>query len=222
MNHIPDSTAVAHYLENTPEFFEEHAELLSKIKLSSALGGRTLSLQERQMDVLRHKVKSMEMRIAELARVAQENHAISDKFQVWTRALLLARNDVDLPHLLIEGLKTTFSVPQATLRLWHVAPDFSHTWFAAPVSEDAKLFAGGLNTPFCGKNDDFEAASWLEDPASVTSIAMLSLRSASAAGVFGMLVLGSPDLQRFSSEMATDFLDNIGESSSAALTCLLA
>lgn len=216
-----DSTSIAQYLEKTPEFFEEHAELLSRIKLSSALGGRTLSLQERQMEVLRHKVKSMELRLAELSRLAEENHASAAKFQVWTRALLLARNDVDLPHLLIDGLKTEFAVPQATLRVWQVAPGFAHTWFAAPVSEDARLFAGGLNAPFCGKNDDFEAASWLDDPGAVASIAMLPLRSAVASGTFGMLVLGSADRHRFDAGMATDFLENIGEAASAALTCLL-
>jgi uncharacterized protein YigA (DUF484 family) len=48
-----DSNTVADYLLDNPQFFEEHAELLSRVKLSSALGGRTLSLQERQMDVLR-------------------------------------------------------------------------------------------------------------------------------------------------------------------------
>lgn len=221
MTSKPDSAAIAQYLEETPEFFEEHAELLGKIKLSSALGGRTMSLQERQMDVLRHKLKAMELRLAELTRVAQENHAIADKFQVWTRALLLARNDVDLPHLLIEGLKSIFSVPQATLRIWQVAPAFSHTWFAAAVSEDARLFAASLNGPFCGRNDDFEAASWLDDPGAVASIALLPLRSSAANGAFGMLVLGSSDVHRFDADMATDFLANIGEAASAALTCLL-
>ena len=222
MTYKPDASEIAQYLENTPEFFEQHVELLSRVKLSSALGGRTVSLQERQMEVLRQKVKSMELRLAELLRIAQENHAIADKFQRWTRALLLARNDVDLPHLLIEGLKETFAVPQATLRLWGVESVFSHTWFAASVSEDARLFASGLNSPFCGTNHDFEAASWLEEPSAVASIAMLSLRGGGASGVFGMLVLGSSDPQRFSGDMATDFLDNIGEASSAALTCLIA
>ena len=222
MTTFPNAAAIARFLEDTPEFFVEHAELLSKIRLSSALGGRTLSLQERQMDVLRQKVKSMELRLAELTRVAQENHAIAEKFQLWTRALLLARNDVDLPHFLIAGLKEIFLVPQATLRLWRLEPGFSHTWFAAPVSEDAQLFANGLHSPFCGRNDDFEAATWLEDSAAVASVAMLPLRSASASGVFGLLVLGSPDPQRFTSDMATDFLENIAESSSAALSCLLA
>ena len=216
-----DSIAVAQFLEDTPDFFEQHAELLGNVRLSSALGGRTLSLQERQMDVMREKVKALELRLAELMRLAQENHAITDKFQRWTRSLLLARNDVDLPHLLVEGMKTTFSVPQVTLRLWNVATDFSHAWFAAPVSEDARLFAGSLSGPFCGKNDDFEAASWLDDGASVKSIAMLPLRIGAASGVFGIVVLGSADPQRFTAEMATDFLISIGETSSAALSCLL-
>ena len=216
-----DSGAIAQYLEETPAFFDEHADLLSKIRLSSALGGRTLSLQERQMDVLRQKVKVMELRLADLTRFAQENQAITEKFQSWTRALLLARNDVDLPHLLVDGLKTFFSVPQATLRIWNVAPNFTHTWFAETVSEDAQLFAGSLHAPFCGKNDDFEAASWLEEPAAVQSIAMLSLRAGASSGAFGMLVLGSADPDRFSGEMATDFLATMGETASAALACLL-
>ena len=216
-----NSTTVAQYLEDTPEFFEHHAELLGKIKLSSALGGRTVSLQERQMDVLRQKVKAMEIRLADLMRLAHENHLITEKFQVWSRSLLLARNDVDLPHTLIDGLHTIFSVPQATLRLWRVAPAFSHAWFAAPTSEDAQLFAGSLTGPFCGKNNAFEAATWLDEPAAVQSIAMLPLRVGAAPASFGMLVLGSSDLARFSADMATDFLVSIGETASAALSCLL-
>ncbi len=222
MTHLPDATAVAQYLEDNPEFFDHHAELLGNIKLSSALGGRTVSLQERQMDVLRQKVKTMEMRLADLMRLAHENHLITEKFQIWTRSLLLARNDVDLPHALISGLNTIFSVPQVTLRLWNVAPDFSHAWFATPASEDARLFAGSLSGPFCGKNNDFEAASWLDEPAAVQSIAILPLRVGAAPASFGMLVLGSSDPTRFTEEMATDFLISIGETASAALSCLLA
>jgi uncharacterized protein YigA (DUF484 family) len=216
-----DADAVADYLEQTPQFFEEHAELLGRIKLSSALGGRTLSLQERQMEILRKKVKTMELRLAELTRLAQENQAIVEKFQHWTRSLLLTRSDVDLPHALVDGLKTIFSVPHAALRIWQAAPDFSHTWFAAPVSDDVRLFAGSLHAPFCGRNDAYEAATWFDDLPAVHSIAMLPLRVGGAPGVFGMLVLGSADPQRFAADMATDFLTNIGTTSSAALACLL-
>jgi len=173
------------------------------------------------MEILREKIKSMEMRMLDLIRLAQENDAITVKFQDWTRSLLLARNDVDVPHMLISGLQTTFAVPNATLRIWGVADEFAHTWFAAPVSSDARLFANGLSAPYCGKNNDFEAATWLEEAPAVQSLAMLPLRAIGATDSFGLLVLGSPDPGRFSSDMATDFLVKIGETTSAALACLL-
>lgn len=217
----PDSHAIAQYLLDHPHFFEEHAELLARIKLTSPLMGRTVSLQERQMEVLREKMKLQELRMAELLRIGQDNDAITRKFHEWTRSLLLARNDVDLPHVLVTGLQTIFGVPHATLRLWNVASDYAHTWFAQGSSEDVRIFTNSLTAPFCGKNDDFEAASWLDDAASIQSIAMLALRAENSVDAFGLLVLGSPEPQRFTSDMATDFLAQIGETASAALSCLL-
>ena len=215
------STAVADYLSNNPLFFEEHSELLAKVKLTSPLAGRTVSLQERQMEVLREKIKTTELRLAELMRVGQENDVIMQKFQQWTHSLLIARNDVDLPHTLIDGLHTIFTVPYATLRIWNVAEEYSHTWFSEEVSEDAKIFCNGLTAPYCGANQEFEAASWLDDAEPVQSIAMLPLRIGAAQEAFGLLVLGSPDPKRFSADMGTDFLSRISETASAALACLL-
>ncbi|MGH8808194.1 MAG: DUF484 family protein, partial [Noviherbaspirillum sp.] len=106
MSYQLDSAAVADFLSDNPHFFEEHSELLAKVKLTSPVVGRAVSLQERQMEVVREKVKTMELRLAELLRIAQENDAITQKFLLWTRSLLLARNDVDLPHALIDGLQT--------------------------------------------------------------------------------------------------------------------
>ena len=222
MTYHMDAQTIADYLAKNPGFFEEHSELLAKVKLTSPLAGRTVSLQERQMEVLREKIKTMELRLAELLRIAHENDDISQKFQLWTHSLLLARNDVDLPHTLIAGLKTIFSAPHATLRIWGVAPEFAHTWFAAEVSEDAKIFGNGLTAPYCGPNQDFEAAAWIEDAAPLKSIAMLPLRTSATPEAFGLLVLGSEDPHRYSADKATDFLSKIGDISSAALTCLLA
>ena len=157
-----NSNDIADFLSENPHFFEEHAELLSKIKLTSPLLGRAISLQERQMEVVREKHRVLELRLYELMRLGLENDAITSKFQNWTRSLLLARNDVELPHVLTQGLEDIFSVPYATLRLWQVAEDFSHTWFAATVGEDVHVFAKGLSAPFCGKNQEFEAAKWID------------------------------------------------------------
>lgn len=217
----PDSETVARYLAEHPDFFEEHAELFTRLKLISPVGGRTISLQERQMEVLREKIKLLELRFSHLVRVAQENEDITSKFHAWSRTLLTARNDVDLPHILVESLKTVFAVPSATLRLWGAASEFSHTWFSQPASADARLFANSLHTPYCGPNNDFEAAAWLEEAEPIRSVAIVALRQEEGGESFGLLVMGSPDPERFTSEMATDFLAKIGETSSSALTCLL-
>ena len=221
MTYSLDSATVADYLSDNPHFFEEYSELLAKIRLTSPIGGRAVSLQERQMEVLREKIKAMELRLVELIRIGEENDVIARKFQAWTSSLLMARNDVDLPHTVISGLQAIFAVPHATLRMWRVAGDYSHTWFAAEVSDDAKLFCNGLTAPFCGPNNDFEAATWIEDAVSIQSLAMLPLRQPDAPEAFGLLVLGSPDPDRFRTDMATDFLAQIGATASAALACLL-
>jgi hypothetical protein len=216
-----NSNDIAQFLSSHPHFFEEHAELLANIKLTSPVMGRVISLQERQMELVREKHKQLELRLAELMRVALDNDVITSKFQSWSRSLLVARNDVELPYILTQGLEDIFSLPYATLRLWGVSADFSHTWFAAETSDDVQLFAKGLNAPFCGKNQDFEAVKWFDSGEPIESIAMLALRLKPGAPTFGLLVLGSPDPARFTREMATDFLVKIADTSAAALNCLI-
>ncbi|MBP0600353.1 DUF484 family protein [Herbaspirillum sp. LeCh32-8] len=215
-----DSDLIAEYLLDHPHFFEEHAELLSTVKLTSPVMGRAVSLQERQMEILREKIRVQELHMADLMRIAQENDEITNKFQSWTRALLLTRNESDLPRALADQLKEIFHVPQVTVRLWNLAEAHAGNWTSESVSEDARIFANGLSAPFCGPNKDFEAATWLEDGASVKSVAILPLRVGASPDAFGLLVLGSPDPNRFTSDMGTDFLTRIGETASAALACL--
>jgi len=97
---------------------------------------------------------------------------------------------------------------------------YQQAGFALDVTEDAKLFANSLTEPFCGVNTGFEAVTWLPDPAAAASIALLPLREAGTTGpqpAFGMLVLSSPDGQRFNSGMGTDFLQHVADIASAAL-----
>ena len=85
-----------------------------------------------------------------------------------------------------------------------------------------QIFASSLGVPYCGLNSGFEAVRWLDEPASVTSMAMVPLRNAAPpAPAFGLLVLGSPDPTRYSADMGTEFLQRIGELASAGLSRLL-
>jgi uncharacterized protein YigA (DUF484 family) len=218
MTDTMDPAAVAQFLVDNPQFFEQHAALLGKVKLSSPLTGKAVSLQERQMEVMRDKYKALERQMAELIRLAQDNAAIANKFHAWTQHLLAARHAAELPRALVDGLCAQFAVPQATLRLWDLAPAHADAWFTQGVSDDARIFANSLLAPYCGSNHDFEAVRWLADAGAVQSTVILPLRSAGSA--FGLLILGSPDPERFGADMATDFLIHIGETASAALAAL--
>ena len=64
----------------------------------------------------------------------------------------------------------------------------------------------------------FEPAAWLNhDPAAVQSLVMLPLRGAGADRTFGLVVLGSPDKDRFHVTMGTAFLRRIADIAGAAL-----
>nr|MCU0966025.1 DUF484 family protein [Burkholderiaceae bacterium] len=54
---------ISDYLLNTPGFFERHAELLATVQLTSPHGQRAVSLQERQMEMLRERIKGLEHKI---------------------------------------------------------------------------------------------------------------------------------------------------------------
>lgn len=212
---------IADYLANTPAFFERHAELLATIQLTSPHGQRAVSLQERQMEMLRERIRGLERKIVEMIRNGQDNVAIADRLHRWTRALMLTAEAAELPAVLLRELKQQFLVPQAGLRVWGVDDAFSGLAFAHGASEDVKAFATSLGQPYCGANNGFEAVRWLDDPTTVASLALVPLRRASTEAPFGMLVLASPDPTRYSADMATDFLARLGEVAGAALARLL-
>jgi len=214
---------IANYLGNNPEFFERHAELLAAVHLTSPHSHRAVSLQERQAEMLRDKIRMLEGRIMDMIRHGNDNLALLDKLLVWARDLFLTLDFTNLPATIASSIQTQFSVPQVAIRVWDVAPEFASAAFAQNVSEDAKVFASSLREPFCGVNSGFEAASWLEEPTQAASLALLPLRAAASGNTtpaFGMLVLASPDAQRFVSTMGTDFLERIAELASAALSPL--
>ncbi len=212
---------IASYLANTPAFFERHAELLGTVQISSPHGARAVSLQERQIEMLRDKLKGLEQRIMEMIRHGQENLNIADRLHRWTRELMLTPQAADLPNVLMRALKHHFMVPQAGLRLWGVASEFDDLPVARDVGADVKTFASSLSAPYCGVNAGFEAVQWVAEPSSVMSMALVPLRDARVADAFGLLVLASPDPTRYSADMGTEFLSRIGELAAAALARLL-
>lgn len=212
---------IANYLANTPGFFERHAQLLASVELANPHGQRAVSLQQRQMEMLRERIRGLERRIMDMIRHGQENAALSDRLHQWTRSLMLVDDAADLPDLMLLDLQEQFLIPDAALRLWGVAPAFAALPAAAAVSEEVRSFASSLTQPYCGANASFEAVQWLQSPQSIASLALIPLRRSLSAPAFGLLVLGSPDPTRYAADMGTEFLTRVGELASAAAARLL-
>jgi uncharacterized protein YigA (DUF484 family) len=210
---------VARYLADNPGFFESCPDALAAVRLPQAHGGRAISLQERQLEVMREKHRVIERKLADLVRLGRENDAIGDRLQRWTRALLLAEDAQRLPGEVVDGLRDIFSVPQVVLRLWRVREGFEAPEWVRPVPDDLVAAMDALQLPYCGPVSDARVAGWLSaSGADTRSMALMALRRGAAPKAFGLLALGSGDADRFQTGMGTAFLERIAETASAALS----
>lgn len=201
-----NSEDVAHYLLNTPEFFEEHLELLTQITLPHPHGGRTISLGERQLLTVREKNKLLEKKLHELLELAKENEGLQHKVHEFTTTLFAARDLPTLQDMIPHLLRDIFAVPHVALHLWQVSPP----------SMEVLVFTDGLSQPVCVHQAAHDTASWFGECADqLHSFAYLPLHAGSVS--IGLLVLASEDKQRFYPEMGTVFLQQISAAAGSAL-----
>lgn len=208
---------LADYLMQTPEFFTRHADVLHAVQFSNPHGGRAISLQERQAEVMRDRIRSLEAQLLELKRNAHNNQTIQDNFHAWTLSLLAAPQPSDLPSIMERDLSLRFGVPEVVVRVWDVSPQWADMPFAQGGNTDVRALANSLLEPYCGVDRDLSVKAWLDYPQEVRSLALIALRESPGAKAFGLMVLGSPDEQRFRPDMGTAFLERMAELASAAL-----
>jgi len=197
---------VAIYLQNNPQFFEEHAETLVQITLPHPHGGRTISLSERQLLALREKNKELEKKLSEMLTFAKENDALQHKVHEFVVALFAARDLTTLREMIPHLLRDIFAVPHTVLRLWQLNPP----------SAEVLMFAEAQAQPVCLHQAAHDTAAWFgESAAQLHSYAYLPLHQGNET--IGLLVLASEDKQRFYPEMGTVFLQRIAEAVESAL-----
>ena len=84
-----EEESVAAYLQHNPEFFERHQALLARLRLPHVRGGSTISLVERQIEVLREKHAAL----AEAQEIAADAvRKLPYIFRVYTGAQLEHEN----------------------------------------------------------------------------------------------------------------------------------
>ncbi len=197
---------VARYLQEHPQFFEGHLDLLETIMLPHPHGGRTISLSERQLVALREKIKALEHKLHELLTFAKEHDELQLKVHHFTCALFAARDLEAARNIALDELRERFAVP-------HVA---MHVWETAPPSAEVLTFSDQTPHPVCLHHSVYDTPDWFgEAAAHLRSFAYLPLRDGQHS--MGLLILASEDAQRFYPEMGTLFLQRIAEIVSAAL-----
>ena len=211
---------VASFLHDHPDFFIDHAELLAELNFSNTHGASAVSLVERQVGLLRDKVKLLEGKLGELIGFGEENDIIAEKVHHLAVDLQGAADLTRVAGSLYTQLSGAFAVPGVAVRLWGIAVGDTETAEEfQPVSDTIKHIAGSLLVPYCGPANDQEAVLWFgERSTPIRSLAQIPLREQGFGGAcFGLLVLASEDPYRFYPNMGTLYLSRIGDLAAAAL-----
>jgi uncharacterized protein YigA (DUF484 family) len=123
--------AVVEYLQTYPDFFERHSSLLTRLRLPHLRNtGQTVSLVERQVDVLRERNQSVERKLKELIDVARANEQLTEKIHRFARRLIRASTLPDTVAAIEASMREDFGILHAVLVLFR------------PEAEDLKALEG--------------------------------------------------------------------------------
>lgn len=216
-----DEQAIAQYLQQHPDFFERHLPLLTRMRLQHPRNSGTISLIERQVEVLREKHVTMEQQLAEFVRVARANDQLADRIHHFTMRLLRTTTRAAALHEIQSSLRQDFDTFLGVLLLQQGNAGEADTQFVRIVASDDtnfhsfdSLLASGK--PRCGQVRDSQREFLFgSNAAEVGSVALIPLVALSPPG---LLVLGSADRDRFHPGMSTEFLARMGELIAAALS----
>ena len=217
-----DEEAVASYLSATPEFFDRHAQLLARIRLPDSRGGATtVSLLERQVEVLRERNRQLERKLGEYVTVARENDTLGARVLTMARRLIASSDRATVIKTVEASLREDFDAGESVLVLTQSnVPAVAESRFLRVVAADAPdlrsfetLFSSGK--PRCGQLRDSQR-DFLFGAGSV-AIGSVALVPLGPKGQLGLLACGSNNAERFNPTMSTDFLQRIGELIAAAL-----
>lgn len=205
--------AVARYLEDHPDYFERHTDVLARLEVPHADKGKAVSLIERQVEVLRERNTALHQQLRELVAIARDNDTLSERLHRFAGAMVDASSLDDALDTAQDMLRHEFKLDAAVVLLSN-----------GPVASAGRPeFVGGRDPrfnalatkfaerrPICGNQLDRDTLGFLFGSAGteIRSTALVPLRNATHRGLLG---LGSRDTVRFHPEMGTVYLVRIGE-----------
>ncbi len=216
-----DESAVLAYLREHPDLLARHPDVLAELDVPHRPGGAAVSLIERQVAVLRQRNAELERRLSELMRTARDNERVGQRLLDLGRGLLEADSVDAVLATVREALLTDAGADYVAIRLLDDNGDAAQRHperYMDAHGSDAAAFADLLadGRPVCGTVSKHQlAALFRGDGDELGSAALVPLRAGEPLGVVG-IASGDPD--RFTSDMGTLFLGQLGELVAAGLT----
>src|SRR6476659_2218045 len=112
-----DEERIERYLTLNPDFFERHQAVLARMRLPHMRTGSTVSLVERQVEVLREQKTDADRRLAEFVAVARANDQLAERIHRFTRRLLRAPDAAAAINTLEASLREDFDAFNSVLLL---------------------------------------------------------------------------------------------------------
>ena len=171
---VIDDSLIRAYLEENPDFFERHDDLLNSLTVSHERKG-TVSLVERQQQKLRERVNQLEEEITELMINARRNEAIFKAYSELYVRLLKCRT----LQQAIDALRNTFEedlgLSALTLTLFDSPIEVSEQLVVAADTPRQLLSKRFDDSPiYLGRLTEQERRLLFQDEA-VHSVALMSL-----------------------------------------------
>lgn len=207
-----NSAQVEAYLQQHPEFFHEHLELLEKISIPHP-SGDAVSLISKQLELFRSRHHEMETQLNGLIEIARDNDNSANKMHELTLAVLEAdtlENAIgNLNVVLAEYFLTDFFAVKI------IGVDENNTGLAGlfvdPESEQLTHFINELNSneSNCGRPTLAQARFLFADNAlEVKSCVIIPM---AYTEIEGLVAIGSREEDRFHYSMGRLFLTQISE-----------
>lgn len=192
---------VAEWLLATPGFFERHGDLLAKVQLKNPHGDKAISLQERQMAVLRDQNKDLNRRLSEMLRFGAENDRTQNLMVAWLADLLAVTSFDRAVEIMTTGLNQIF--------------DVGIVQFVSAASFDQASLQAIKAAPYCGSIANVSASIKEHLPDDAQSLAALLLSTSQKD--LGILLLSSKQADRFTEQMGLVYLRQLSQLAAAAL-----
>jgi len=215
---VLNDASVADYLQTYPDFFERNSALLAKLRLPHVReGGSTISLVERQVEVLRERNQSLDRKLKELVEVARANDGLADRIHRLSQRLIRAKTLLETINAVETSLREDFDAMHSVLVLFLEEARPLETdagrflRIASVVDDDIKMFDSLMTSgkPRCGQVRDAQRDYLFgKDSVEIGSVALTPL---GVKGALGLLAIGASDAERFHPAMSTEFLSRIGE-----------